>query len=155
MQIRKYQRGEERELWGLFFDAVRNVASRDYSAEQVAAWAPDAVDEEHWRSKIERLDPFVCLCQGRIVGYADVQPTGYIDHLFVAPRHQGRGVAKALFARIETEAKRLGIAALFANVSITARPFFESRGFCVVAEQQVAIGSVTFRNFRMVKPLAG
>jgi len=153
MHIRKYQSGEELELWRLFYDSVRKVAIRDYTAEQVAAWAPDTMDEAHWRARIESNNPFVCEHEGQIVGYADLQPSGYIDHFFVHHQWQGQGVAKALFATIEADAKRQQLAELWANVSITARPFFESRGFLVVAEQDVAVRGVTLRNFKMVKRL--
>lgn len=37
------------------------------------------------------------------------------------------------------EAERAGIVRLFAEVSITARPFFERHGFGVLAEQQVVV----------------
>lgn len=153
MHIRKYRSGEELELWELFFDSVRNVAIRDYSAEQVAAWAPDTVDEAHWRARIASNNPYVCEHDGQIVGYADLQPSGYIDHFFVHHQYQGQGVAKALFATIEAEAKRQQLAELWANVSITARPFFESRGFVVVAEQEVEVRQLVLRNFKMVKRL--
>lgn len=149
MLVRKYRPGEEMRLWELFFHSVRQVAIRNYSAKQVAAWAPDTLDETHWRVRIENNNPYVCEIDGQIVGFADLQPSGYIDHFFVDYRHQRQGVAKALFATIETEAKRQNLAELWANVSITARPFFESRGFVVVAAQQVSVRGETLQNFRM------
>ena len=40
-----------------------------------------------------------------------------------------------------------------ADVSITARPFFESHGFCVAAQQEVKLGDVALRNFKMRKAI--
>lgn len=150
-RVRKYQPGEEMQLWALFFHAVREVAIRDYTAEQVAAWAPDAMDEAAWRTRMKSNDPYVCEMDGQIVGFADVQPTGYIDMFFVDYQHQRQGIAKALFAAIDAEAQRLQLAELWSNVSITARPFFESCGFEVVAAQQVAVRGQTLQNFRMAR----
>lgn len=155
MLVRKYQPGEETELWRLYFNTIRTVASRDYTFEQVRAWAPDEVDPERWRRKIEAINPFVCVHEQIIVGYADLQPTGYIDHFYVHHRWQGQGVGKRLFETVESEATLQEIVQLSADVSITARPFFESRGFRVVAPQEVTLGTVILRNFKMTKTIGG
>jgi len=155
MLVRKYQPGEETELWRLYFNTVRTVAIRDYTFEQVRAWAPDEVDPERWRRRIEGINPFVCVRGQVIVGYADLQPTGYIDHFFVHHQWQGQGVGKRLFETIESEAKLQDVDQLSADVSITARPFFESRGFRVVAPQEVTLGTVVLRNFKMTKTIGG
>lgn len=153
MLIRKYRPGEEPELWKLFFHTIRTVNVRDYTPEQVSAWAPDDVGEAYWRSRIEGIDPWVCVHDGVIVGYADLQDSGYIDHFFVHHEFQGRGVGKRLFETIEAEARRQGLPELFAHVSITARPFFESRGFRVVRERKSEPRGVALTNFHMIKRL--
>jgi len=152
--IRHYRPGEEMQLWDLFYHTIRQVNRQDYSLEQVQAWAPDAMDARQWRLRIERINPYVCVSGDLIVGYADLQESGYIDHFFVHHQWQSRGVGKQLFSRIESEARRLRLVELTANVSITAREFFESRGFQVVAAQEVTLGSVVLNNFRMIKRLS-
>ena len=42
---------------------------------------------------------------------------------------------------------------LFSEVSFTARPFFEKRGFIVEQEQLVKVNNVEMDNFRMRKSL--
>ncbi len=49
--IRRYQVGDEPKLWQLFFHTVRQINIRDYSTEQVEAWAPDNFDSEVWKKK--------------------------------------------------------------------------------------------------------
>ncbi|HSG72014.1 MAG TPA: GNAT family N-acetyltransferase [Planctomycetaceae bacterium] len=153
MHVRRYRPGEERELWQLFFETVRTVNVRDYTLEQVQAWAPDEIDEQRWRSRIQQNNPYVCVYRGEIVGFADVQETGYIDHFFVHCRRQGRGVGTILFESLESDARARGLSELSSHVSITARPFFESKGFVVEAEQEVSLGNVVLRNYRMLKSL--
>jgi len=41
------------------------------------------------------------------------------------------------------------MAQMSAEVSITARPFFERRGFCVVREMQTEVRGVTLVNYLM------
>jgi N-acetylglutamate synthase-like GNAT family acetyltransferase len=64
-------------------------------------------------------------------------------------------VGRMLMAAIEAEARRIGLARLFTEASITARPFFEDQGFTVIAPQMVTCREVEFVNFRMERLLAG
>ena len=66
---------------------------------------------------------------------------------------QRRGVGGALLARVETQARRLGVTRLYTEASITARPFFESRRFRLVAPQQVRRRGEVLTNYRMEKAL--
>lgn len=153
MIVRRFQPGEEQELWLLFHNTIRRVNTRDYTEEQVRVWAPDTVDPEKWRQRIEGLNPFVCVEEGTIVGYSDVQTDGLIDHFFVHHRWQRRGVGRRLMQAIHGEAARLALEQLHSHVSLTAKPFYEAHGFHVEKEQSAADGGLTFRNFLMRKRL--
>lgn len=153
LSVRQYAAGEEMALWQIFFDTVRQVNSRDYSLAQVQAWASENVDEEAWCRRIARNNPFVCVANEQVVGFADLQDDGYIDQFFVHCTWQGRGVGTKLYQAIETRAGHLRLPELSSNVSITARPFFHRRGFTLVASQEVRLGSVVLQNFRMRKTL--
>jgi hypothetical protein len=56
---------------------------------------------------------------------------------------------------VAEEAQRLGVARLFTEASITARPFFESQGFVVLTPQVVTLRGAEFVNYRMERVLAG
>jgi putative acetyltransferase len=58
-----------------------------------------------------------------------VQKNVYIDHFFCHYQYQGIGVDPASMAHIHTLAKQQGITQLSADVSITAKEFFEAQGF--------------------------
>ncbi|WP_037075220.1 GNAT family N-acetyltransferase [Rhizobium mesoamericanum] len=53
------------------------------------------------------------------------------------PDRQGIGAASSLLQRIEAVAKKRGLKRLFTEASLAARPFFEPRGFVVLARQSV------------------
>ena len=84
----------------IFFSAIHELACRDYSIEQLDAWAPVAYDMAAWQERIRAIQPFVAEIDGFPVGYADLQTSGYIDHFFVAGAHGGRGVGRTLMAHI-------------------------------------------------------
>ncbi len=69
-------------LFRVFFSSVHTIASHYYTREQIDAWAPADIDLERWANHIKELQPFVVELDGEIAGYADVQPNGYIDHVF-------------------------------------------------------------------------
>ena len=56
-------------------------------------------------------------------------------------------------AHIHQQAASRGIARLWANVSLTAEPFFCKSGFVVDARQQVTVRGVVLANARMSKQL--
>ncbi len=87
------------------------------------------------------------------VGFTDLEPDGHLDMMFVHPAHQGVGIATALLERVETAARGQGLARIFTEASITARPFFERRGFRLLAAQIVRVRGQALANFRMEKLL--
>lgn len=149
--VRAFQSQDAPALWDVFYSAIRQTAAADYTAEQLDAWAPATPDPARWALRMEGLQPFVCEIGGRIVGYADLQPTGYIDHFFVSPGAGRRGVGSALMRRIHESAAEQRVRRLFSDVSLTARPFFEKFGFEIQTAQTVSIRDMTLASFRMSK----
>lgn len=89
-----------------------------------------------------------------MAGFAELEANGHIDRLYVSADYQGQGVGCALLAEVVTEARRLGLVRLLVEASITARPFFESQGFAMLAPQVVVCRGVEFVNYRMERMLA-
>lgn len=153
MLIRRFQSGDETALRQVFHSAVHCVASADYSAEQIDAWAPASVDLILWGQHMQGLNPFVALAESEIVGYADVQQSGYIDHFYVSGQFPRRGVGTLLMHALHEEADRLRLRTLTSNVSRTAQPFFVRFGFEIVEHRSQAIRGVTVPNALMRKDL--
>jgi putative acetyltransferase len=151
LSIRKYQQGDEFELRELFFNTIRNVNIKDYSESQVQAWAPDIYDKSAWSERISSINPFVAVLGSEIVGYADVQNDGYIDHFFCHWNHQGKGIGKALMQVLIKVGEKEGISRFYSDVSITAKPFFEHFGFQIMKNQQVEVRGQVLTNYAMEK----
>jgi len=158
MHIRRFKSGEERTLYEIYFSAIHLIASANYTPDQINAWAPRDVDQTIWERKIQNINPFVVELSGELVGYADLQPTGYIDHFFVSGRHPRLGVGTQLMEKLKQEAKSLGLLELSADVSRTAQPFFEKFGFVVVEQRfperhGVVIPNALMRNVLTQEPV--
>jgi len=153
MIIRPCREGEEGALRQVFLSAVHGTASRDYRPDQVEAWAPLQVGPEAWAGRIRAIRPYVAEEGGVILGYADLQPDGTIDHFFIAAEAGGKGVGSALMGRIVETALERGIPALYSEVSLTARAFFERWGFVMETAQTVVKRGVPLENFKMRRPM--
>jgi putative acetyltransferase len=153
IEIRPYHPDDLETLIDLFNGSVRTIAARDYSPAQIAAWAPEDIDRERWRTRHSSKPAWVAEIDGRPVGFIDLEPDGHLDMLFVHAEFQRRGVASALLAQVERAAVEQGISRIFTEASITAKPFFESRGFRVIKPQTVRWRGQEFLNYRMEKPL--
>jgi len=145
--LREYRPSDCGELTDLYYNTIQTVNARDYSKEQVDAWSASRSDLERWDRSLREHFSVVAVKDGEIVGFGDIDRTGYLDRLFVHKDHQGEGVATAICEKLEQAV----CGKIVSHVSITARPFFEKRGFRVVKEQQVRRRGVFLTNFVMEK----
>ncbi|WP_417454051.1 GNAT family N-acetyltransferase [Kiloniella sp.] len=149
MIIRPHKVNDAAELLQLFHDTVHNVNIQDYSQEQINAWAPANFDLDRWKERTKDYFIFVAEDDSGIVGFAELETTGHIDCFYVHHQKQGLGIGHKLIKEIERKAKALNLNEIYAEVSITARPFFERKGFRVKEEQEVSIRGQNLKNYKM------
>ena len=149
MKIRRYEPGDLAQITALFYDTVHAVNAADYSPEQLDAWADGAPDLDRWNGSLLAHHSLVAVEDGGlIVGFGDIDATGYLDRLYVHKDRQGLGIATALCDRLE---RAVDAPVLTTHASITARPFFEGRGYRVLREQRVERHGVRMTNYVMEK----
>ena len=149
MKIRRYEPEDLGQITALFYDTVHAVNAADYAPEQLDAWADGAPDLDRWNGSLLAHHSLVAV-EGRdlIVGFGDIDATGYLDRLYVHKDRQGLGIATALCDRLE---RAVDAPVITTHASITARPFFEGRGYRVLREQRVERHGVRMTNFVMEK----
>ncbi|MEH1990972.1 GNAT family N-acetyltransferase [Nostoc sp.] len=123
---------------------------RDYTEEQVAAWAPANMDIEVWIKSLGSKFTYVAE-EDKIIGFGELEANGHIDRFYCHKDFQRKGVGKKILEQIELKAKSLGVEKLFTEASITAKPFFESQGFIVIKKQEVERRGQKLINFVMEK----
>lgn len=143
LKIRAYEQHDFSTLCTIFLRAIKETASADYSARQIAAWAQ--VDEEPRRQKIAASRVIVAEKDTVLVGFITAVDD-YIDLLFVSPDHSRQGVASALLKTLLLQHPER---VFTVEASITAKPFFERHGFQVIEQQQVEARGERFLNYRM------
>lgn len=153
MIVREYQKSDLPEISRLFYNTVHQVNSRDYTIEQIAAWAAEIKNELFWQERFKDDLVYVVEANNNIVGFTNFKTTGYIDCFYVHHQWQGQGIGSLLIKKIELEAKKQQISLLFSEVSVTAMPFFQAKGFIVIREQERLYNGCQFKQFYMEKSL--
>ena len=152
MVLRRYRTSDCGRMAELFYETVHSVNAADYTKEQLDAWATGNVDLTAWDKSF--LEHFTIVAEEtgddgkRIVGFGDIDSTGYLDRLYVRKDRQRRGIASAICGELGNAADA---AKITTHASITARPFFLKRGYRVVREQQVERGGILLTNYVMEK----
>jgi N-acetylglutamate synthase-like GNAT family acetyltransferase len=153
MLIRDYRQGDVFSIVRLFYETIHTINSRDYSAAQLHAWAPEVPRAETWHSRMVQRCTLVAEENGAVIAFAELEPDGHLEMFYCRKDVVGQGVGRQLYQAIELKALELGLRYLFVEASITARHFFKRGGFAIQSQQTVLRGGVKLTNFKMEKPL--
>ncbi len=148
MLIRQYVPTDCEELAKLFYHTVHTINAKDYSQEQLNVWATEKIDLEVWNKSLSEHYTVVAVENSIIVGFGDIDKSGYLDRLYVHKDYQRKGVATAICNKLE---QTLKVNKIITHASITAKSFFEQRGFKVIKEQQVERNGIALTNYVMEK----
>ena len=151
MLIRTYRKRDIPHISRLYYDTIHRVNCFDYTREQVEAWAPSVPSVDFWQERFNKYFVYVAEHDAQIVGFTELGMNGHIDCFFVHHEWQRRGVGTRLMKRVEKTAANKRVPRLFAEVSVTARPFFLVRGFCVIREKTAVRSGVSLEQFDMEK----
>lgn len=140
------------ELQQLFIETVLNVNSKDYTKEEVEDWASCGNDTEHFKELLRKniyigaFDKQDCM-----VGFSSMNREGYLHSMFIHKNWQSKGVASRLLSEVEKIAEQYGVNEIVSEVSLTAKSFFENKGYEVVNVQKSRANKLELTNFRMKK----
>lgn len=148
MIIRKYIASDCEQLAELFYQTVHVVNTKDYTSEQLNVWTTGNVNLEEWSKSFSEHYTIVAVKNNMIVGFGDIDKSGYLDRLFVHKNYQGQGIATAICNKLEQSVKACKI---ITHASITAKSFFKQRGYRVIKEQQVIRDGISLTNYIMEK----
>lgn len=147
MIIREYRLTDCKELTELFYNTVHIVNARDYTKEQLDVWATGQVDLKKWDQSLQEHFSIVAVEDDVITGFGDIDKSGYLDRLYVHSDYQRNGIATAICNQLEAAVQE----SIVTHASITARPFFEKRGYKTVKEQRVERQGIFLTNYIMIK----
>ncbi len=145
--IRPYRSTDCAATIRLFRHTIAAVNTRDYSLAQCNMWMQGAADRQRWDQSLRSHYTLVAEDHNKIVGFGDITEQGYVNRLFVSPRHQHKGIGRRLLEALEcTFAGRLTT-----HSSITALPFFQAQGYQLLRDVVLTFNGVSLKSFLMEK----
>jgi putative acetyltransferase len=153
MNFRKATLADLKEMQELFVATIKSVCQKEYNEQQIEVWTSGVNNTERWIEVIEKQFVLLALIENKIVGYGTLKDTNYIDFFYIHKDFQRQGIANNLLTLLELEAKKRSSKTITSDISITAKPFFEKKGFIVKAKQKNIKSGVELINYKMEKNL--
>ena len=72
MQLREYQHSDCTQLAELFYQTVHSVNAKDYTKEQLDAWATGEVDLQAWDASFRTHKTIIATENGENAGFWDI-----------------------------------------------------------------------------------
>lgn len=150
-KMRSLEERDIPEMQNLFRSTVLNINIRDYSKEEVKDWASciDSIKLKNLLSQNRFIGAFDD--NDRMIGFSSMNEEGYLHSLFVHKDWQGKGVATQLLHEVEHIAQQFRVTKITTEASLTARPFFEKKGYTVIKTQRQKANRLELTNFVMHK----
>ena len=108
--------------------SIRTLCAKDYTPEQIDAWAGWKSPEQYRAAMAAGELFFVAEADGRVGGFS-VLLDDEVKAVYVHPDSVGRGVGRALLAAVESEARSRGVTHLRLTSTLTAVRFYETCGY--------------------------
>jgi ribosomal protein S18 acetylase RimI-like enzyme len=129
--IRRATAADAKAVHKIVLLALREINARDYPPsviDRLVLTLPDKV-----AANLETWGAFVAIVDGRVVGTGSLNGQT-VSSVYVHPDYQGRGIATKLMDAVENVAHAQSQVTLSVQSSVTAKPFYEKRGFKIVRE---------------------
>ncbi|WP_433835101.1 GNAT family N-acetyltransferase [Flavobacterium anhuiense] len=141
------------EMQKLYVETIQSVCKNDYNPEQIEAWISSVKNKERWIDVIENQFVLLSIIENQITGFGTLKDGNYIDFFYMHKDFQRQGIAYKILNQLELEAKNNRSKVITSDVSITAKTFFQKKGFVVKVEQKNIRLGVELINYKMEKEL--
>lgn len=154
MNIEKANINDTKEIVELFTNTIHKINIQNYTLEQIEVWAPNKIDYQKWEKRFQKSKPYIAKRNNVIVGFFEFGKDGYIDCFYVHHKYQGQGIGLRLLNKIINIAETNNLDMIFANVSITAKSFFEKNSFNVKKKNIIKRDNKELINYTMNKQIS-
>ncbi len=148
-EIRKAKLADLNEVRNLFEHTIIHTCKQDYTDQQLRVWKSASQQIDKWKTALKEEYFIVTEHSNKIVGFSSLKNGNYLNLMYVHKDFIRLGIANMMFAHLKEKSRSLGHDKLTADVSTTARPFFEKKGFKVMKENHNLIDEIMIINYDM------
>lgn len=113
--------------------SIRHLCAKDYTPEQIEAWAGRKFRADLWCQTIDRDFVWVIEGEGKILGFGHLalmdSETGEVMGLYFIPPAVGQGLGKKMFNEMLAVCHENNLKKIALHATVTAKSFYESLGF--------------------------
>jgi putative acetyltransferase len=153
MLIREYQLSDAENLVAIFRDAIINIGSTAYNAEQIKVWSSYPEDIEEFRQLLSQGLTLVAVYNNQVAAFGQLNPSNHIAFIYTASNFARLGYATKIYQKLEAQAIKQGIQHLNTDASRISKYFFLKMGFSIVEAEIVERKQVWLERFKMKKIL--
>ena len=153
MNFRKATVSDLNEMHQLYIETIQYICKNDYDTAQIEAWVSGVKNTERWTAVIETQFVLLAIIKDQIAGFGTLKEGNYIDFFYIHKDFQRKGIASELLTELELEAQKQHSKIISSDISITAKPFFEKKGYIVKAEQKNIRLGIELINYKIEKQL--
>ena len=127
--------------------SIREVCSKDYTPEQIAAWSDVIYDDQIWQNTVLKDRCYVVEKDSEVLGFCHAgvrdESRGIIIGLYLVPEAIGKGLGRKLFDQAMDYLNEQKVIKVTVQGTKTARPFYEAVGFVVTEETTMDLRGIT------------
>ena len=138
-------------LAAIFRDSVEVLAMDDYDDAQLAAWIGMADDLGAFGKRLAGALTLVATITKAPAAFASLKGADRLEMLYVDPSVARQGIGDQLCDALERLAQARGAKKLTGDISDTALPLFEKRGYIAERRNTVPLGDTWIGNTTMTK----
>lgn len=113
--------------------SIREICAKDYTEEQIEAWAGRKFKPELWVQAMDRDFIWIIENDSKVVGFGHLavmdEDSCEVMGLYFIPQAVGHGLGKKMFQEFITVARQHHLKNIRLHSTVTARTFYESLGF--------------------------
>lgn len=131
--IRRAIHSDAEDIINVHVKSIRDVCAKDYTVEQIEAWAGRKFKPEMWIQAMDRDYIWVIEYDSKVTGFGHLaimdEETCEVMGLYFVPSAIGQGLGKKIFQEFLSVAKKNQSKKMRLHSTLTARSFYESLGF--------------------------
>jgi ribosomal-protein-alanine N-acetyltransferase len=153
--VRRARFGDEEGIHEAHMRSIKEVCSKDYREDQIAAWAGRKFSADGRKKSILEHDQWVVEKNGKIEGYGHLvlnhkESSAEVYGLYFTPEVQGQGFGREMFSYMKELCQLEGIKGLKLSSTVTSKKFYEKVGFRQFgADDQTIINGVPIEGHPM------
>lgn len=144
--VRKANPDDAEGIIGAHISSIREVCSKDYTLEQIEAWAGRKFKAELWRQTIERDHVWVAESESKIMGFSQLaimdQDHAEVMGLYLMPLALGHSLGKTMLREMLNVCRIQKISSVSLYATLTAADFYQKHGFLKQAPTSIEMQGV-------------